>query len=216
MRRSAPRFAPGLTSVQSPSSLLSHLNVATRTHHDLVDAAWLELTTNRASLASYQRLLVRVHGFEAPLEGAFLYTPRLGLVIDLRARARSGAIVRDLLSLGLRPQQIAELPQCREILPFRKITHALGWMYVTERATLLHGGVHRHLVAKLPQSQAATAYLRSYDRMVSTRWNELGTVLDQVGRTEELAQQIVDAAHEAFRCQLRWYRDETLAQRRGA
>lgn len=203
------------SSVQYPA-LLTRLNIETRPHHHMVDAAWLELTTNRASLATYQRLLVRVHGFEAPLEGAFLYTPRLNLVVDLRARAKSGAIVRDLLALGLRPQQIAELPQCREIVPFRNMMNALGWMYVTERATLLHGGVHRHLVTKLPQSNDATAYLRSYDRMVSARWNELGMILDQVANNDELAQQVVDGAHDAFRCQLRWYRDESHQHRRGA
>src|SRR5262252_6984174 len=98
-------------------SVLAALDEATRAHHAEADAVASALALVRITPRQYTHHLVAAYGFEAPLESALALTPRLPLVIDLRARARAGWIVQDLLVLGLRPSKIARLPQSPSIMP---------------------------------------------------------------------------------------------------
>jgi heme oxygenase len=153
--------------------------------------------------------LVRVYGFEAPLEAAHAYTPGLPSVIDVRSRVRSGLIARDLLALGISPARIAELPQGM-IAPFATVAEALGWMYVYERSALLHEPVRRYLVARFPQLAGATSYLAAGGE---ARWSEFADALEPYVRTRALQQHVVLGARDAFRCALEWFRGrEALAR----
>jgi heme oxygenase len=146
--------------------------------------------------------LVRVYGFEAPLEAALAYTPGLSSVIDIRSRVRSGLIVRDLLELGISAARIAELPQSM-IAPFANVAEALGWMYVSERAAILHEPVRRYLVARFPQLADATNYLAAAS---DARWNEFADALEPYVRTRAQQQQVASGARDALRCALDWFR----------
>src|SRR5213078_800486 len=130
------------------------------------------------SIAHYTRQLVTIYGFEGPLEAALAYTPNLKLVIDLRRRSRAGLLAQDLLALGIKAAGIANLPQCLPIAPFSSIIEALGWMYVSERATLGHDAVAKHVRSHLPDAADASAYLTAYAGVANARWNELGHLLD--------------------------------------
>src|SRR5437868_12190691 len=81
------------------SRTLIQLNLATQEHHIAADAAWLELLVPGVTRARYVEHLIKVYGFEAPLEAALRYTPGLSSVIDVRPRA--GLIAQDLMRLGL-------------------------------------------------------------------------------------------------------------------
>src|SRR4030095_8815125 len=140
-------FALWLTVVQRLSRTLLQLNIATRKHHDAADAPWLDLMVPSVDTRDYGDHLIKIYGFEAPLESALRYTPGLSTLIDLRARTRTGLLAQDLMRLGMTASQIANLPQ--RFVAFSDAVDALGWMYVVERAALRHGGVLRYLVEHL-------------------------------------------------------------------
>lgn len=187
-----------------PSRMLTRLNLETRIHHPEADYAWLELVSVQVSRGQYIDQLVATYGFEAPVEAALALTPHLADVMALRPRARSGLIVEDLLALGLSPAKIAHLPQCRRIAPFRDPAEALGWVYVLERATLLHDTVRSQLAARIP-TVSAWCYLSAYRGVATQRWRELGAAIDRFAVSPASADEVVAGARAAFECLRDWH-----------
>jgi heme oxygenase len=185
------------------SRTLIQLNIATREHHGAADKPWLDLMVPTVEKEDYTRHLVKVYGFEAALEAAFRYTPGLTSLIDLRARTRSGLLVQDLLRLGFGAARTAEIDQ--RFVSFSSAAEALGWMYVAERATLLHGAVRRYLTLRLPEVNGASSYLSAIDGMAGARWNELGDALDAVAQVPWVKRQVLRAAHHGFAALHEWF-----------
>ena len=185
------------------SRLLMRLNMETRAQHPEADYPWLELLASDATRAHYIDQLITTYGFEAPVEAALQLTPQIAEVVDLRPRARSGRIVEDLLNLGVTPSRIARLPQCRAVVPFRDPTEAFGWLYVLERATLLHDTVRTHLSTRL-STVPAWSYLSAYEGTTTLRWQELGRALDAYAITPASGEHVVGSAREAFACHRDW------------
>lgn len=179
------------------------LNMETCAEHPEADSPWLELMSVDASRSQYLDHLVATYGFEAPIEAAFALTPELGDFVMLRERARSGYLVEDLLVLGITPARIARLPQCREVAPFRDPAEALGWMYVLERATLLHDAVRSHIALRMP-TVSGWSYLSAYRGIASARWQDLGRSLDEYSITPACSDQVIAAARMAFAAQRDW------------
>jgi len=192
--------------MQRLSRTVIRLNMATRSHHAEADAPWLDLMAPGVSKDDYLQQLRRVYGFEAPLEAAFRYTPGLAALVDLRSCTRSGLIAQDLIRLGMSASRLAELPQC--FITFSSQAEALGWMYVTERSTLLHAGVRRYLLQHVPDLADATSYLSAYDGMTGQRWSELGSALDAIPQAPAMTQHILHAANAGFRAMRRWFRND--------
>lgn len=190
-------------------TMLARIDVETRAYHVGTDGVWRDLMEGTATPATYMHQLMRVYGFEAPLEAALAYTPEIAAVIDVRGRVRSGLIARDLLALGISAGKIATLPQCM-IAPFASVAEALGWMYVSERSALLHDPVRRHLIARFPQLAEATSYLAAAS---DTRWNEFADALEPYVRTRALQQQVLAGARDASRCALEWFRGREVMAR---
>ena len=187
--------------------MLTRLNLETRAHHPEADYPWLDLVSVRASRGQYIDQLVATYGFEAPVEAALALTPHLADVMVLRQRARSGLIVEDLLTLGFSAAKIARLPQCRHIAPFRDAAEAFGWIYVLERATLLHDTVRNQLASRIP-TVSTWAYLSAYRGVATQRWQELGLALDGFAIAPVSADQIVAGARAAFECLRDWIASE--------
>jgi heme oxygenase len=199
------------------SWMIARLNDETRIHHSEADADFDILFRDDAASTHYQYFLMRAYGFEAPLEGALAVTPNLGLMLDLRERRKMTYLAQDLLALGVRPTELAGLPQCLAIPPFRGAAEALGWMYVVERQTLAHSVIRRHLLTKLAREMRyASAYLQCYSGVVGARWREFGSRLDDLAHAPAIADRVVDAANEAFRCQRRWMQQDREDLRRKA
>lgn len=189
--------------MQPASSMVMRLNTETRHEHSRADAPWLDLMGIDVTRGRYLDALAAIYGFEAPIEAALALTPRVAALLQLRHRARSGLIVQDLLALGLSPSKIARLPQC-SLAPFHDPAEALGWMYVVERATLLHDAVRRYLEGKLPAT-AAFGYLSAYEGVAGSRWHELGRVIDEVALLPTAPEHILTATRRAFVCQREWF-----------
>jgi len=185
------------------SRTLIQLNLATRERHPTADGLWLELMVPGVRKSDYIRQLIMVYGFEAPLEAALRYTPGLNALVDLRAHSRAGLLVQDLMRLGIGPSRIAGLAQ--RFTTFSSPAEALGWMYVVERATLLHGSVRRFLNARLMELSSASSYLSAYDGVTGDRWSDLGGALDAVAATPAGKRQLLRAADLGYEALAQWF-----------
>lgn len=188
-----------------PDPLL-RLDLETRAVHAAADRTWLRLVGDEQgpSEHDYMHALVRIYGFEAPVEAALAYTPQFETLVDMVGRYRSGLIAQDLLTLGLSPAQVSDIPQCM-IAPFAGVAEALGWLYVHERATLCHERARHALVARAPKLAKATSYLAASTGAAMIRFEDLGRQIARYARTAALEHRIVSAAHEAFRALLAWH-----------
>ena len=188
------------------SWVLARLDLETRPRHAQADNDRLCLLTSHPSAEDYRAFLVRVYGFESPVEAAIQLTPGLAEVLDVRERRHLKLLISDLAALGI--PSIDKLPRCCNVPPFPTVEDALGWAYVIERNMLLHGILRRHLATRLPEQVArAGAYLAGNERAVGARMRELGAVLDLIAKTPVTVDRIVVGAHAAFRCQRRWFGD---------
>jgi heme oxygenase len=188
------------------SRLLLRLSLATRQAHADVDERWLDLLHPSVAVSDYLTQLVRVYGLVAPFESACRYTQGIDAYLDVRQLARAGLVAKDLLNLGLAPTQVSNIPSCPAITTFRSVQEAFGWLYVIERSMLLQDGIRRHLLRHLPQVEHAVAYLAAYDGRISDHWLTFGKLLDEVGATEETAEQVIAATHEGFAAARLWFR----------
>ena len=202
--------------MDSIAGTMLRLNIETQAHHAAADQLWAPLLAKDVTKWEYVSRLATVYGFAAPLESALAYTPNLRLVVDLRPRIRAGLIAQDLIALGLRALDVAELPPCFPMAPFGSPLEALGWLYVSERTTLQHEAVRRNLIERIPAAARATAYLSVYDGICGARWHELGIALDRAVRTERAIDEVLAAAHAAFRCLASWSRSSGRSHKRGA
>lgn len=188
--------------MELPATLL-RLNLETRAFHAPSDAGWTALLTPDVTKQQYVDQLVRVFGFEGPLEAALAYTMHLDLFVDVHMRFRAGFIAQDLLELGMSPSVIARLPQCA-IAPFASPLEALGWVYVVERASLTHEKVCGHLRAHLREANDACVYLSAGDVRGDGHMHELGHVLERAVRTPAMFDEVVRGAEAGFRTWLDW------------
>jgi heme oxygenase len=188
------------------ASVVVRLNLETRGMHAAADRVWFELVANGRvpTRQEYMRTLVRVYGFEAPLEAALAYTPHFESLVDTTGRYRSGLIAQDLLTLALTPAQVADISQCL-IDPCAGVAEALGWLYVHERATFAQEPVRRELIRRAPMLGRATSYLGAYAGVVGVRFDDLGRMFEQYGRTKALEDRICAGAHDAFEALLQWF-----------
>jgi heme oxygenase len=186
------------------SQVLARLEHATRPRHGVADQPRLALVTPSVTVDAYRGFLMRIYGFEAPVESAIAMTPGLDALLDLRTRTSMRLLRSDLLAIGVADP--AQLPRCTSVFPFNSAANALGWVYVVERNAMLHGILLRHFEQRLPGPlRKAGAYLAGNERAVGSRMRELGHALDGVARTHEVVDRIVVAAQAAFRCQQHWF-----------
>jgi heme oxygenase len=183
--------------------MLNRLDIETRDHHASVDGYWLDLMASGVTRDTYRSHLMKLYGFEAPIESALAYTPHL--ITDRRERTRSGLIVQDLLALGITPARITALPQCTSIAQFDDPAEALGWKYVIERPTQLHGAIKRNVVSRVRDVANACAYLSSCDGIAAARWQQFGALLDEVAKRPGSGERIVAAAKIAFATMTEWF-----------
>jgi len=183
---------------------LLQLNLATRDHRVAANTQWLKLLVPTVTRQQYIEELITVYGFDAPLESALRYTPGLSALVDLRARARSGLIVEDLMRLGLRPRRIAALSQ--RFMMFSSTTEALGWMYASQCTTLPHGAVRRHLRSHLPELDGAVRYLSAYG-VAADGWRDLDGALQTVAHTPQAKEQLIGAAIRGFTTFCAWFNE---------
>jgi heme oxygenase len=155
------------------------------------------------SVRHYRAFLERIHGFEGAL--ALQASAITGLAPAVAgARARTGRLYRDLLSLGSTDQEVAALP--RAPIELRGLTDGFAWLLVIERHVLLAGLIRRYLAKTLGEPfHAARAYLDTHaDGGACVR--QLGEQLgDAIMRGVVRPDVLVAAMRRAFDVQHYWY-----------
>lgn len=174
------------------SWMLQQLDLATRGYHMAADAPRFALLGPGATREKYLDYLQRTYAFEAPVEARWQLTSRLERVIDVASRLRTGFLVSDLRTLGCTVE--AATPAS-----FVGLEQALGWMYVVERGRRMNGLLHRHLMRRLPDVMTIAGNYLLASSPCGTRWQQLGAALDEVAYHHAVADQIINAAHRAFR-----------------
>lgn len=191
-----------------PSSMLNVLDMETRDFHSDADGYWLDLMASGVTREQYKAHLIRVYGFESPVESALAYTPHL-IIPDRREHARTGLIAQDLLALNVSPAKIAALPQCDDIAGFADPEEALGWKYVVERPTQLYSAIKRNVLARIPDIANACAYLSAHDGIAAARWQHFGLLLDEIAKRPRGSEKLVSAAKTAFGAMTAWFKRTT-------
>ena len=115
--------------------VLTQIDEETRARHAEADTQRLAIMTEPATPRLYRRFLLRLHGFESPVELALQSTPALADLIDLRARLHSRLLRSDLAALGI--VDLTRVTRCAAVPRFRHVLEALGWMYVIERGRIV-------------------------------------------------------------------------------
>lgn len=191
-------------SAQQPSWMLVRLALETRTHHAQADADRLVLL-EEAQPDRYRAYLCAVFGFESRYEEALVRTPGVDPQL-VRTRMKTERLCSDLNALGLTATEIAALPRCQSVPSvFRNAAQALGWMFVVERNTLVHGLLRRHLASRIPDMYRSCSYLQAYGDTPGAKYRELGDALALLARGPSTPNQMVCAANEAFRAQRNWF-----------
>ena len=156
-------------------TLLERLKIETRPAHDRIEAA-IDLDRRIASRDTYRDLLIRFHGFHTAWEN-----DAADVAHDrafFRTRCKTQLLARDLATLGLDPDEIEALPQCRPLMPLPAPEAVLGSMYVVEGSTLGGTIIAREVERKLGLTvESGCAYFRSYGRETAAMWKSFGAVL---------------------------------------
>ena len=174
--------------------MLAQLDYATRSHHVHADSARIALLSGPITRDLYEDYLARTFAFEAPVEARLQKTIGLDSIVDLRLSLRAGFLLTDLTTLGTRPQDPPITPD------FVGVEQALGWIYVVERGRRMNGLLYRHLMRRLPEELAIAGNYLHASNPLGARWQQLGTALDRFAANHVIVDQILNAAHRAFRC----------------
>jgi heme oxygenase len=164
------------------------------------------------SADAYRDYLVRIFGFEAPVEAAVAATPGVAELLNLESRSHLRQLKADLATLGV--PNVDELPLCRSVPRLISATEALGWLYVVEHNATLHAQVRRHIDKRL--GTVAASYLAAGEQQGPSRIQELGAVLDRFAREPQAARQVVEAVKLAFRRQRQWFAVQDIRPTRAA
>jgi heme oxygenase len=189
--------------MQRSSWMLQQLDYATRGHHIAADAPRVALLGAKATRDSYVDYLMRTYAFEAPVEGRWQQTTRLAQVLDVTRRSRTGYLVSDLRALGCTVDPVNPAS-------FVGLEQSLGWMYVVERGRRMNGMLQRHLLRRLPAEMTIAGNYLAASSPLGMRWHQLGETLDHVAYNHAIAEQIINAAHRAFRA-LRMVQTQKIA-----
>ena len=184
----------------SPPWMLIRLALETRAHHPWADEDRLRLM-DATSRADYRAYLVRLYGFEAPVESALARMTEVDPEL-VRDRFKVDRLRDDLVALGLNQEVIDWIPRVPSV-NIRSGAQAMGWLYVLERSTLLSGLVRRHVQRTLGVEQLGGALHYLSTAAPGARFRELGEALCRSAR-RYTPRAIIAAANEAFRAQRQW------------
>ena len=177
----------------TPPWMLVRLALDTSLHHQPADDDRLAAIDIK-SVGEYVTFLRRVYGFEAAVEEAIAG-------VGLEPMITHGRFKAPLLRSDLEALHVpCDVPRAQVVV--RSAAHAIGWLFVVERHTLLAGLICRHIQRTL--LAAPTAYLSAYGDTLGIRFRALGDALGAYAQRHS-PRTIVSGALEAFRAQRQWY-----------
>lgn len=180
--------------------ILAELRQRTREHHLRVEAG-LPLLRDDLTLDEYRALLLRFHGFYAPLEERLRRVPGWEAVgVSPVERSKAPLLAADLRALGV--PEPRDVPACPGLPAVDGLPRALGCMYVLEGATLGGQLIRRQLARTLGIAPGSgCAFFASYGAEVGPMWKAFTAALEDFAAAHPVGGSIVDAACDTF-CRL--------------
>jgi heme oxygenase len=194
--------------VSAPPDLRSRLRHATREAHERLHLhrGFAAAAAGRLGASAYRDLLARLYGFHRRFEAGFAEAPaEMADAIELRARARSEALARDLESLGS-ASHVETLPLCEAVPSLETEPQWLGALYVTEGSTLGGAAIARALAASGFKSDQRH-FFEAYGDRRSQMWRSFLARLERHAGDEAAAREAQSAAQSAFDAFETWMRD---------
>ncbi len=183
-------------------TVLDRLREETRTAHEAIERVF-DWEGRLATRAGYRTLLERFHGFHAvwePAASALLSDPAL-----VEPRRKAHLLARDLVHLGLAPEDVARLPRPGPDAAPATRTQALGGLYVLEGSTLGGQVIARHLARTLEIGPTTGgAYYAAYGEAVGPMWRALRARLLAEAADRATADAVVAAAGRTFESLQAW------------
>lgn len=158
-------------------STIAGLRAATWASHQRLEKR-LDINARFANRATYRAHLEHMWGFCSVLESRVEH-PLRGVLADIDSRRKLPLLTRDLIALGVDPEDIDGLPRCSGLPTCEDAAESFGCLYVMEGATL--GGQTLLPLAAKRLSVTATegaSFLASYGEAVSSMWRTFGQALD--------------------------------------
>lgn len=182
--------------------MLLRLGFETSMHHAHADEDRLA-AMSIATLDAYRRFLLRVWGFEMPVERAMLQVPEVDSGF-IENSCRSARLRADLHALGYTDQVLTIQPTLANV-NVRTGAQALGWLFVLERHSMLSGLICRQLQFVLgSQIEPSLQYFSACGETAGTRLRRFGEAVSLYAR-KFTPSAIIAGAQEAFRTQRQWY-----------
>lgn len=186
----------------APPWLLLRLALETSVHHAPADEDRLA-GIGVATVEEYRDFIARIFGFEAAVERAIARVGGLDVRL-VKQHSRAPLICEDLRAMGVADVELSALPTATNVR-IESVPHALGWMFVLERQTLLSGLLLRQIQLVLGDRVAsATRYLGAYGSTPGACHRAFGEKLGRLAQTHS-AILMAAGANDAFRAQRQWY-----------
>ena len=192
------RFAPNST------GLRQQLKRGTASVHRQLEAQ-LGLLEPDLTLQRYRRVLQAFLGFYAPVEAGLASLAVVAPPLGVPLRARSKLLAGDLLSLGMSPRELADLPRCAELPRLSCLEDFAGCLYVLEGACLGGQVIAPRLHQRLGVAQGKGASFFIGDAGdTSARWLLILSWLEGLFHTGARTEEIVASARATFCTFARW------------
>lgn len=197
--------------------ILERLKAESAPYHDQVEsnpyAAGIMAGT--LDLHAYTHYLELFYGFIAPLEERAEASGALDASgYDLAERCKTPMLEQDLRHLGLRSEQIRDLPRCSDLPDVSTPGKLLGCFYVIEGSTMGGQMITRQLSKTLAVSpEAGLRYFNAYGDQTRERWSAFRERLAEAGADESQSDEMTEAAISTFRLLQRWIDADLTASR---
>ena len=188
--------------MNTPNRLLSEIRNYTQTCHTELEAK-LDLLNRVRVVDDYQKLLLKLYGFYAPLEEALgKWKPEFeGLGLAFEMREKTSLLLNDLDHFKLGKGLPADLP-----LP-KTFAQAVGCLYVLEGSTLGAQFICRHLKSLFKENDTSLSFYQGYGSSTGKMWQEfcefLGRYSNQLKSESEFLE-VSSSAKQTFQIFGEW------------
>jgi heme oxygenase len=178
-------------------SMHDRLRQSTRALHGRVEAS-VRIDARLGSLDSYEALLLALLGLHRSIDAALSALDWSGTGIDIRQRRKAGRIEADLRDLSVSEAILRDAPLCPLLEP-DGCAAGLGWLYVTEGASLGGRIILRKASRRLGIDAARGGrFFAGYGPRTGTMWRACLAALNAVDARSLMADRVEAAAVQMF------------------
>jgi heme oxygenase len=200
------------TTTAQSQSLSDLLKIQIDGHHQSIESVkrFGRMFAPDYTVAEYTELLQKFYGFFKPLEDTFQSHPDWVQCLGdskfiLAERLRTTLLEKDLLALGLSPEQVAQLPVCQKLPELSSKAQMMGCLYVLEGSTLGGQGIAKKLSGALQLApDKGLAFYTGHGPETMPKWKAFKGVLDSSFSVEDDLPSIAQTAGATFEALANW------------